>query len=179
MDNETWQRVIREIEEEFPTFRLVFKDRSRLMKAIDVFLKVITLWRMRAFMTSFTTTIGYTVYVARSSWDSMSPEGRAAVLRHERVHMRQRRKYGMVLYTFLYLLFPLPGGLAYFRAKFEKEAYEETIRAAVDYGWDVSDPGFRSRMVSHFTGPEYFWMWPFRKSVEAWYDAAVVRSTTV
>ena len=32
----------------------------------------------------------------------------------------------------LYMLVPLPMGLAYFRARFEKEAYAETIRAAAE-----------------------------------------------
>jgi hypothetical protein len=31
-------------------------------------------------------------------------------------------------------------------------------------------PAFRERIVRQFTGPSYGWMWPFRASVERWYD---------
>lgn len=164
--------VFRELDAEFPKFRFLYKDESRLMKAIDVFLKVVTLGMMSAFMTGFITTIGFSVYVPRKGWFEMNPVGRAVVMRHERVHMRQRVKYGMTLFSLLYVLLPLPGGLAYFRAKFEKEAYEETIRAAVFYGVDPTNETFRENIVRVFVGPQYVWMWPFRKSVEAWYDAA-------
>ena len=98
-----------------------------------------------------------------------------AVLRHERVHMRQRRKYTMPLFSFLYLFFPLPIGLAYFRAKFEWEAYEETMRAVYEYcGPDfLKREAFKENVISHFTTAQYAWMWPFRSTVEKWYDEAV------
>ena len=31
----------------------------------------------------------------------------------------------------------------------------------------------RDRIVSQFTSPSYGWMWPFKKTVERWYDQAV------
>lgn len=178
-DRDPVDSLFRELNAEFPQFRFLYKDESWLMRAIDVFLKVVTLGMMRAFMTTFITTIGFRVYVPRKQWLSMAPSSQAIVMRHERVHMRQRTKYGMALFSLLYVLLPLPGGLAYFRAKFEKEAYEETVRAALDYGWDPEDPAFRANIVSVFVGPQYFWMYPFRKSIEAWYDSTVASAKSV
>jgi len=31
----------------------------------------------------------------------------------------------------------------------------------------------RDRIISRFTGPSYLWMWPFRETLERWYDEAV------
>jgi len=61
-----------------------------------------------------------------------------------------------------------------FRSKFEKEAYEETIRAIFEYeGSKALDVKFKVNLIKHFTSSEYFWMNPFKKSVEKWYDATV------
>jgi hypothetical protein len=96
-------------------------------------------------------------------------------MRHELVHLRQFRRYGLLGMALLYVLMPLPMGLAYFRARFEMEAYEETIRAAASvYGIAyVRAPSFRDYLVRQFVGPSYGWMWPFRRAVEAWYERAV------
>jgi hypothetical protein len=72
----------------------------------------------------------------------------------------------------LYVLLPLPMGLAYFRARFEKEAYAETIRAAAEV-WGVQYPRsaeHRKYVIDQFMGPSYGWMWPFRRGLERWYD---------
>lgn len=176
MADDPTDKLFRELDAEFPSFRFVYKDESWLMKAVDIFLKIVSLGMMRTFMTRFATVIGYTMYVSRRSWYDLPPVGRAIVMRHERVHMRQRRKYGMLLYSLLYLLFPLPAGISYFRMKFEREAYEESILAAVELGLASKDGKFRASVVGAFVGPSYLWMWPFRKGVEAWYDEAVVKA---
>jgi hypothetical protein len=72
----------------------------------------------------------------------------------------------------LYVMLPLPMGLAYFRARFEMEAYAESIRAAAEV-WGADHPrsdAYRRHVVDQFTGPSYGWMWPFRAGVERWYD---------
>lgn len=168
-----------EIREEFPAFKIVQKSTSRLMRAIDIFLKVITFGLMRTFMTRFITTIGYTVYVTEA-WSYKSPNARMITLRHERVHMRQRKRYGALWFGFLYLFSYFPLVFAYHRAKFEKEAYEETLNAIAELmpstGMKtLQSLEFREMIVRHFTSAEYFWMWPFRKSIETWYDGIVSR----
>lgn len=161
------------LSEEFPGFRIVPKSESGLMKAVDVFLKVVTLWRMSTFMNSFHTTVGTTVYTG-DSWDGKREDEKMITLRHEAVHMRQARRYGRVLFSILYLFAWLPVGLARKRADFEMEAYEETLRAVGELrGAAAVSRVDRDRMVSHFTSAEYLWAWPFRKSVEAWFDRTV------
>ncbi len=164
--------LMAEISSEFPSFKVVEKPDSWLMKAINVALIALTLGMQRAFMTGFITTIGYTVYVP-SGWLGSDALAVQVVLRHERVHMRQRAKYGMFLFSLLYLLAPLPIGLAYFRAKFEREAYTETLNAGAQL---ASDPDAVSQwvpdIVSDFVGPSYLWMWPFRKTVTGWFQSA-------
>jgi|SRR5690606_22038558 len=175
------QDLIAEIKREFPKFSIVKKQDSKLMRTIAVFLRILTFGQATDFMSRFHTTIGYTLYVS-SSWDSMPNQGKMVVLRHERVHMRQAAAYGLLLFSFLYLFFPLPFILAYFRMKFEREAYEESMRATLElYPGGISiltRPFYKERMVRHFTSAEYFWMWPFKRSVEKWFDGYLLHLKT-
>lgn len=166
--------LLADIRKEFPAFKLVDKSTSKLMLMIDLFLKVITLWRMKDFMRTFTTTIGYTVYVP-SGWKMRPIKSRSIILRHERVHMRQRAHLGL-WYSISYLFFPLPAVWAYFRMKYEMEAYEESLRAVAEYYGTASfTQAMRRAYVAHFTGPEYFWTWPWKARIERWYDSTLAR----
>lgn len=163
-----YAQVLLEMRQEFPDFEIVPKSESRLMRAIDVILRIITFGQMKAFMTGFITTLGTTVYV-HGPWTDSSDNSKAIVLRHERVHMRQARRYTRPLFSLLYL-FVLPSVWT-FRARFEKEAYEETMAAVAEiYGPEALNPDLKEGLVGHFTSAEYFWMDPFRRSVERWYD---------
>lgn len=170
-------QLIEETKREFPNFKIVRKSDSWLMKAINVFLLIVSFGMQRTFMTAFTTTLGNTVYIT-DAWDTWGEITRVVLLRHERVHMRQARRYTRVLFSLLYLFAFFPVGLAYFRAKFEKEAYEETIAATLEYrGREiVENQHFREKTIQHFTSAEYLWMWPFRGHLERWYDAAVKKA---
>lgn len=162
-----------EIVIEFPKFRVVKKSDSLLMKVINGFLLVLTFWQLKKFMTDFITTVGETVYVP-DDWNTQTEVGRMIVLRHERIHMRQKKKYGMFLFSFLYLFVPLPGVFAYYRQKFEREAYEESMWALVELvpnGLDIlATYSFREAMIRHFTSSEYFWMWAKSEDIGDWYD---------
>jgi len=173
-DPDRLDRLLADLAAEFRGFRLIRKDRSRLQRAIHVGLAVITLGGMRRYLTGYQTTIGRTIYVT-PDWDELPRDDRWVTLRHERIHLRQFRRYTRPGMAVLYLLVPLPMGLAWFRARFEKEAYAETIRAAAEiHGADrVRDPGFRAGIVGQFTGPSYGWMWPFRRNLESWYDSVL------
>ena len=159
---------------EFPGFRLVPKDRSPLCRAIDVALRVITLGGQRRFLSHYHTVIGNALYVSRG-WPLMSDVDRLILLRHERVHLLQRRRYGFVPFALLYLIPFVPLGLAYFRARLEWEAYRETLRATLE----LRGPGalrsaaLRAELVRRFTSADYGWMWPFPTVVGRWYDQAV------
>ena len=167
-------RFIETIRDEFPTFRIVPKQGHGLSRAIDLVLKAITFGGQRSYLTRYHTVIGNTLYVP-PTWQQMSDLDRVILLRHERVHLRQRRRYGSVLMTFLYLIPFFPLGLAYGRARIEWEAYEETLRATAELcGIEAaSSQHLRAHIVARFTGPDYGWMWPFERSVQAWYDRAL------
>lgn len=174
---DNYNELIATIKKEFPDFEIVKKSDSKLMKVIDIFLKAITFGKMSSFMTSYTTTLGNRIYTS-SEWDNRSITTQISTLRHERVHMRQARKHGKLLYSLMYLFFPLPVGFAFYRARFEMEAYEETLRTMYKfYGPAVLTKTTKETILGYFTGPEYFWMWPWKKDLEAWYDDFVERLT--
>src|SRR5690606_10562528 len=109
------------------------------------------------------------------TWFTASDVDRAILLRHERVHLRQRRRYGFALMAFLYLIPFIPLGLAYGRARLEWEAYCETLRATAELKGLAAarSPMLRQQIVARFVGPDYGWMWPFPKMVQRWYRAAL------
>jgi hypothetical protein len=172
--SDRYRSLIAEIEQELPGFRVVRKDQSSFQRLIDRALRIVTFGAQREYLTSYQTTIGKTVYVT-SDWDDRDPDDRWATMRHELMHLRQFRRYTLPGMAFLYLLVPLPLGLAWFRARFEKEGYAETIRANAEiYGFDhVKSGWFRDMVIEQFTSGAYGWMWPFRRSMERWYDGVL------
>ena len=120
------------------------------------------------------TTIGQTVYVT-ADWDDRAAEQRYVTMRHELVHMRQFRRYTLPGMAFLYLLVPLPLGLAWFRARFEKEAYAESIRAWAEVFGPAYPrrPEIREHVLRQFTSGSYGWMWPFPRAFDRWFDEAM------
>lgn len=170
------ERFLAEIKTEFPSFRVVHKRGNAFSHAIDVALKVVTFGAQREYMTHYHTVIANTLYVP-DCWDDEDDVERVCTLRHERVHLRQSRRYGFVGMAFLYLLPFFPIGLAYGRARIEWEAYTETIRATAQLrGMDAArSPRLRNHIVKQFTSGSYGWMWPFRAQIERWYDVALAQ----
>ena len=166
--------MLAEIAAEFPEFRLVRKCDSRLMSLIDRFLRIVTFGHQSRFLAEYHTVIGYTLYVA-PTWELLDDFERLVLLRHERVHLRQCRKFGIWGLAILYLIPFFPVGLAYGRARLEWEAYTETIRARFEmHGATVlRDRNLRELIILRFVGPDYAWMWPYRNSVEKWYDSLI------
>jgi hypothetical protein len=169
-------RFIEEIHKEFPTFRIVAKRNDRLSRAIHRVLLLLTFGGQRHYLSHYHTVLGSTLYTP-DSWDSTPDLDRVITLRHERVHLRQRRRLGFPLMAFLYLIPFFPLGLAYGRARLEWEAYEETLRATAELkGFTAAcDPRLKASLVSRFTGPDYGWMWPFGRVVERWVDETLER----
>jgi hypothetical protein len=167
-------RFVTEIELEFPRFRIVKKRDSALSRVIDVVLKVLTFGAQSAFMTHYHTVLWDTLYVP-DLWESTPDVARLITLHHERVHLRQRRRYGDFVMTFLYLVPFFPIGLAYGRARIEWEAYRETIRATARYRGLAAARSLdlRRHIIRQFTSGAYGWMWPFPKVLDRWYDVAL------
>lgn len=166
--------LIEEIQKEFPRFRIVRKQGDPLSVCIDRLLRIVTLGGQCAYLTDYHTVLGYRLYVP-TAWDTLSDLDRVILLRHERIHLRQRRRYGMLVMAFLYLVPFAPLGLAWGRARLEWEAYTETLRATAELlGLDAArSPKLRQHILARFTGPDYGWMWPFPRQLNRWYDRAL------
>ena len=40
------------------------------------------------------------------------------------------------------------------------------------FGWEMlMDPEFRNRVQRAFTGPDYGWMWPYKRAISNWYES--------
>lgn len=171
---ERYQRLLADMRDEFSGFRVIKKSESLLHRSIHYILIGVTLGGMRSYLSSYQTTIGQRVYVT-DDWDRLPADRRYVTMRHERIHLRQFARFTLPGMALLYVFLPLPLGLAYFRARFEWEAYAETLRATAEVeGPEAArSPALRARILGQFTGPSYGWMWPFRKQLERWYDRAL------
>jgi len=159
---------------DFPSFDIRYKRNSTLHRAIDVALRIVTFGRMRTYLSHYHTVLFGKLWVP-DKWDEMSDDDRYILLRHERVHLHQRKRMGDVVMGFVYLVPFFPIGLAYGRARFEWEAYVETIRATHEvYGLERAR-SLEAEIVRRFTSADYGWMWPFESSVRAWFEE-VIRS---
>lgn len=167
-----------ELQAEFPRFRIVPKRGNALSRAIDVLLRMVTFGGMRTFMTEYHTVIGETLYVP-NSWHYMREVDKVILLRHERVHLRQKRRYTFLGMAFIYLVPWFPLGFAYGRARLEWEAYAETLRATHELLGPraANNPHLRRHIVGRFCGPDYGWMWPFPRQVNQWYDETLATLT--
>jgi hypothetical protein len=160
--------LLREIRDEFPGFAIVAKRTSALQRAIAVVLAVITLGGQRQYLTRYHTVLFGKLWVP-DTWDAMSDDDRYVLLRHERVHLRQRRRMGDLLMAFVYLVPFFPLFLAWGRARIEWEAYVETIRATAEVRGLHAARALEPEIVRRYTGPDYGWMWPFSSVVRGWF----------
>lgn len=154
--------------------RVVKKSEHWHQRAAARALWALTLGGQRTYLTHYVTTLGHTIYVP-DDFDEWAPHQAWETLRHELVHVAQFERYGWLLMILMYGLLPLPAGLAFGRARLEWEAYRETLRAvAEEEGLDAArDPRLHAQIIERFTGPDYGWMWPFRRSVQRWIDEAL------
>ena len=166
------ERILSEIQAEFPTFRIVSKRGSILQRSIAVVLAAVTFGGQRSYLTRYHTVLFGKLYVP-DAWADMDDRARYILLRHERVHLRQRRRMGDLGMAFVYLVPVLPLFLAWGRARIEWEAYVETIRATAEvHGVDAAR-SLREEIVRRYVGPDYGWMWPFPGTVRRWFAEVI------
>jgi hypothetical protein len=166
------ERFLDEIAGEFPTFEVLPKRGNALQEVIHVVLRVVTFGGQRTYLTGYYTAMFGKLWVP-DSWAELGDADRFILLRHERVHLRQRERLGDVGMTFVYLVPFFPLFLAYGRARLEWEAYTETLRATAEvYGVDAAER-LREHIVLRFVGGDYGWMWPFRGAINRWFDRAM------
>jgi len=165
-------RLQEELRREFPEFRIRKKRTSGLQRAIHYLLAAITLGGQRVYLTRYHTVLFGTLWVP-DAWDAMTNDEKYILLRHERVHLRQRARMGDAMMTFLYLVPFFPLFLAYGRARIEWEAYVETLRATAEVHGLGAAEQLRDVIKQRFIGPEYGWMWPFPRMIDRWFDEAI------
>ena len=131
------------------------KENSLLMKLIGFF------WP--AFMTNVWTTIGNKIYYPNTVKSPLAIKN-YPIIKHEVVHVKQFKKYGVGLFLFLYLLCPLPFLFSYFRWKFEREAY---FYANIKNERDID-------RVVDVLGKYYLYPWP-KKWMRKWFVTELER----
>ncbi|MCA9704427.1 MAG: hypothetical protein KDK70_01110 [Myxococcales bacterium] len=167
---------IDELMREFPRFRIRRAHDSHFFRLAERCLARVAGQRGSEWANHYLTIVGYTLYVP-AYWDQLPAYQRLVILRHERVHLRQRRRLSLPGMIALYLFLPVPVGLAYGRARLEWEAYRATLAALLEVHGPqaLTDAHLRDHIVSQFTTAAYGWMWPFPEHVRAWYDAEIDR----
>lgn len=169
-DAQRLEAYLRALHDEFPRLRFIDKEQSLLCRLIDRALRLLTFGGQSAFVQRYTTVLGQRIYLP-SRWAHFGDRERYLILRHEAVHLRQFRRFGMPLMAFFYLLPFFPVGLALGRALIEREAYRESLVALAEVAGveALDDPQQIEYIVRQFTGPAYGWMWPFPVQVRAWF----------
>jgi hypothetical protein len=172
MNTPRHERLLDEIRSEFPDFEIRPKRGDGLQRAIGIALAAVTLGGQRWYLTRYHTALFGKLYVS-DAWETMTDVERYVLLRHERVHLCQRRRMGEIWMAFVYLVPVLPLFLAWGRARIEWEAYVETVRATAEiHGIDAAR-GLRAEIVRRYVGPDYGWMWPFPSVVGGWFDRLI------
>lgn len=115
--------------------------------------------------------IGNNIWLS-DRWNDMSPVSQLGTLRHERKHLVWYRNHTTILAAILYLFCFFSIGLAYYRARFERDGYSESLRTRVEFFgsgervkqacWDMYE--------RNFIGWTYLKMWPFRKTIRKWFE---------
>jgi hypothetical protein len=169
-----YDQLLDEIKIEFPKFKIVQKTDSNLMVVIALFLKILTFGKNKEFLTTYITTIGNTIYVP-DDWNFRPWQPKYIVIRHERIHLRQSKKYGSILFSLIYLFFPIPFLFAYGRAKLEWEAYEESLRTEAElFGVNyIKQDKVKDFIFKQFTTSVYLWMFPFKSTLNKWYQKSL------
>jgi len=165
-----YHELVEELERDGVRLRL--KHEVWHQRAIDRLLRALTLGGQGHYLARYVTTIGRTIYLT-PDWHARAVEDRWMTLRHERVHLDQFRRYGLVPMAIAYLLLPFPVGLAWCRMALERAAYAETVRCAFELGGRAATDRLRAHVIAQFTSGSYGWMWPFPRAVARWYDRLV------
>lgn len=147
--------LVESLRAEFPRFALRYKDESRLQRLIAALLRPFN----DRYLSGYTTVMFGQVWLpSRAFAATLGNDALFRLLRHERVHLRDARRFP-VLFEVSYLLPPLgPGPRAYW----EWRAYEETLRCEVELYGRIDLP-WLDDLVERFAGPDYLYMWPFRR----------------
>ncbi len=190
-----FNKVYAKAKQYFPKLEVKYKNESSFMKFIGTLL-----FFNSQFMNGFVTTIGDTVYFPSKEKVKNSDIGSSLTLLHELVHVYDNKRLtvffptlylmpqllcllGLVAwylvswkFALLFLLFlaPIP---AWFRSHFEKRAYTITLyamhRLSIKHAYNIDLDKESEFIVKQFTTANYYFMWPFKSSVEKYFKKTV------
>ena len=179
-----FNNLVEKSKEFFPGLEVKYKTESSFMKLIGKIL-----FFNSTFMTSYTTTIGSTIYFPNREFVNNKEVSSSIIFLHELVHIHDAKKISKPLFTFLYLfpqilallffpmlfvswklalLFlicaaPLP---AYFRMKFEKRAYLVSLyvtdKLSKKYNFTANLDVQKVHLLEQFSTSAYYYMWVFK-----------------
>ena len=186
MDNrERYFKLAAKMKERMPSFKIEYKDESSFMKRLGK-----ALFFNKGFMTNYTTTIGTTVYFPKRKDVEANPGSYFYTLAHEYVHAWDAHN-APVIFPTIYLLpqllalLSLGAFLAFINPWFllclfallflapipspgrgwaELRGYGMSCKVRKWQHGSVREDYLDSR-IEAFTGPGYYFMWPFKKSV--------------
>lgn len=171
----------------FPKLKIAYKDKSSFMKLLGKIM-----FFNPGFMTTYTTTIGNTVYFPNE--DATTRQSAIILLMHELVHVADAER-SHILFSILYLfpqilcllaipilflfgwklafipllfLLPIP---SYFRMQDEKKGYTISLYTMNKLGLDPNDR--IAFYTSQFKLSTYYFTWPFSSINTYFIDAAV------
>lgn len=176
--NRKFDKLTAHIKKEIPKFQLRSKKDSRLMKVLAVIL-----FFNKGFLDKYITTLYPYVYVPELPWTSSSVRSRISVLAHEYVHLKDRKRLGW-LFDIMYLspqIFALLALGAFWNLWWLLALLFLLPLPSIGRAW-IEYRGYRMTLAMHwyltgrhvsvdwiakqFIKSNYYWMWPFKKSVE-------------
>lgn len=193
-----FQDLVAAAQKHFPDLQVKFKDQSKFMKFLSILL-----FFNKSFMTSYTTTVGSTIYFPSENSIKNRPTASSITLLHELVHVNDAKKISKPLFGFLYLtpqilvlliiplffvlpwwsvllimalfLVPLP---SFFRMHYEKRAYFSSLYAIHNLSNKLHFKSFlsaqKAHFLEHFKNSSYYFMWPF-SNLDKEFDEAMVK----
>jgi len=167
ISKKTYFKLLRVIKKIFPKFKIISKRSNYFMSWLN---RTVQLFNKK-FMTQYTTTIGYSIYTP-DDWSKRSYTSRYNTMIHEMIHLQQFRKFGFIPYSILYIFIPLPVFLAYFRKKFEQEAYAINIILAYKQKGrkHVLSEAYKKNVIEQFCSNLYGYTWYSEDSIEEWLE---------
>lgn len=152
MNEELYDQIKRDIDKY--RVKLVPKKDSAFMRVLG---KLAALIGNKSFMTNFWTTIGRTIYYPVGV---QLPFVHVGVLEHELVHVKQWDKWGPLM-SISYMLLPVPFFFAWFRWRWEREAYMTQLRRSTNKEETIN-------WITDTLWHNYGWCWP-RKWMRKWF----------
>ena len=149
--------------------RIVKKANVWWWRVLATLYRVITFGKSQSLLTGYTTTIGKTFYVP-DDYDSWNPIDKLETVTHELVHIEQARRLTPVVFFLLYTFAYFPVVAAWWRYRLEREAYVIGFKKTLEYAPQARQQ-LIDKAVDQMTGPGYFWAWPFKRSVRAFFEA--------